>query len=310
MLTEKKYEMIPEFNLFRVKALRNFGLVTKGDIGGYIEKEDNLSHEGNCWVYDNAKVLHNARVYGNAVLHSNARVLHEAQVYGYAVLTDNVTVCDHAKIFGDANVGRDAVIRGKAAVYGFAQITGDAVIADKATVCDNAFVGGNAKIYDDTKVCSGAHISGDGCIVIKGNSLIEGTVRGSPQIIGAHVHPNVLITCGRLKGSSVVELLRCSLGVHPVNGVVRLFKRVRDSLRSEHDYSFIYPESGVVECPDYDPDPTVSCGEGLHFATNEYWPLDEGYKVLVADINLEDIICVLEGKARVKRATIVGVVSL
>ena len=37
--------------LRRVIALRSFGNVISGDVGGYIESEKNLSHEGNAWVY-------------------------------------------------------------------------------------------------------------------------------------------------------------------------------------------------------------------------------------------------------------------
>ena len=42
---EKKYEMFKEKEtdvLYRIRALRDFGYVKKGDIGGYIEKEENL----------------------------------------------------------------------------------------------------------------------------------------------------------------------------------------------------------------------------------------------------------------------------
>ena len=47
-----KYELTKESkgNLFRIKALKDFGNVKKGDLGGFIEKTDNLSQEGNCWV--------------------------------------------------------------------------------------------------------------------------------------------------------------------------------------------------------------------------------------------------------------------
>ena len=48
----KKYVMKPDAatGLFRVVALREFGFVAVGDVGGLIEYEANLSHEGNCWV--------------------------------------------------------------------------------------------------------------------------------------------------------------------------------------------------------------------------------------------------------------------
>ena len=74
----KKYELTAEFiekwgkKLFRIKALISFGSVEAGELGGYVEKEDNLAQTGNAWVsgnarvYGDAEVSDNARVYGNA----------------------------------------------------------------------------------------------------------------------------------------------------------------------------------------------------------------------------------------------------
>ena len=76
-----KYEMIPENGMFRIKALQDFGNIKKGDLGGLIEKEINLSQEGDCWVSRNAKV------FGNAVLHGNAKVFGTAEVFGNAIIT-------------------------------------------------------------------------------------------------------------------------------------------------------------------------------------------------------------------------------
>ena len=42
--------------LFRIKAKINFGAVEVGDIGGYIEKEENLSENGNAEVCGDARV--------------------------------------------------------------------------------------------------------------------------------------------------------------------------------------------------------------------------------------------------------------
>lgn len=53
----KKFELTDEFvtnvfghKLFRIKALVAFGDVEKGELGGFIEKEDNLSHDDNSAV--------------------------------------------------------------------------------------------------------------------------------------------------------------------------------------------------------------------------------------------------------------------
>lgn len=80
----KKYELTAEFiekwgkKLFRIKALISFGSVEVGELGGYVEKEDNLAQDGNAWVYGNA------RVYGNAEVYGNARVCGDAWVCGNA----------------------------------------------------------------------------------------------------------------------------------------------------------------------------------------------------------------------------------
>lgn len=75
----KKFELTAEFvtnvfgkKLFRIKALVAFGNVEKGELGGFIEKEDNLSHDGNAWVFGNAWVYGNAQVSGDARVYGDA----------------------------------------------------------------------------------------------------------------------------------------------------------------------------------------------------------------------------------------------
>ena len=87
----KKYEIITDQNdenYSRIRALIDFGDVKKGDIGGKIDNYDNLSQEGDCWVYHNAQVRGNAKVRvdakvsGNAKVYGDARVSGEVEVYG------------------------------------------------------------------------------------------------------------------------------------------------------------------------------------------------------------------------------------
>ena len=61
--------------LHRIKAVVEFGLVKVGDLGGWIEKEENLSHEGKAWVCGDAKVWGNAKVCGDAKVFSASHVL-------------------------------------------------------------------------------------------------------------------------------------------------------------------------------------------------------------------------------------------
>ena len=121
----KKFELTSEFitnifgtKLFRIKALIEFGNVKAGELGGFVEKEENLNHEGNAWVYGNAEVYGNARVYGNASVYANASVYGNAWVYGNARVCGNAWVCDDARVYGNAWVYGNARVCDDARVYG------------------------------------------------------------------------------------------------------------------------------------------------------------------------------------------------
>ena len=152
METTKKYELTDsaiEFNgstLYQIKALKDFSNVKAGDLGGWIEKEENLSQIGNAWIGGDAKVCKNAKVFGYA------------QVYGDAIVSDNAEVFGNAKVFGDAWVF------GKSKVYGNAEVHGNAKVYGNAQVYDNARVFGKSMVYGDAQVYGRARISGDASV--------------------------------------------------------------------------------------------------------------------------------------------------
>lgn len=104
----------------------SFGDVEVGDIGGYVEKETNLSHNGNAWIYDDAWVYDDARVSGNARIFGNARV------YGNTWIFDNARVYGNAWVSGDTRVLGDAWVSGNAEVSGNASVSGDAEVSGNA----------------------------------------------------------------------------------------------------------------------------------------------------------------------------------
>jgi carbonic anhydrase/acetyltransferase-like protein (isoleucine patch superfamily) len=78
--------------LFQLKASISFGSVKKGELGGYVTKEENLSEDGNAWVSGDAQVSGDAWVYGNALVCGNARVSGNAWVSGDARVSGNARV--------------------------------------------------------------------------------------------------------------------------------------------------------------------------------------------------------------------------
>ena len=116
----KKYEFTGETKrvelwnrtatLHRIKATVEFGFVKVGELGGWIEKEENLSHEGKAWVCGDAEVWGNAKVCGDAEVWGNAKVCGDAEVWGNAKVWGNAEVCGDAKVWGNAEVCGDAEV--------------------------------------------------------------------------------------------------------------------------------------------------------------------------------------------------------
>lgn len=143
----KKYElttgsmMYSGRKLFRIRALVTFGNVKEGEIGGWIEGEQNLSQFGEAWVGGNAKV------YGKA------QIWEDAQVYDDAVVFGNVWISDKAQICGHALVYDSAWVCGSALVCGIAQVWDNALICGQAFVSNEAQVHGKARICGEAKIC-------------------------------------------------------------------------------------------------------------------------------------------------------------
>jgi NDP-sugar pyrophosphorylase family protein len=139
---EKKYEFTDETNIFghkRIRALRDIPRYTvkKGDLGGFLQSENNLSHNGDCWIADNAEVSYNAIVYGDAI------------VFGTASVYGNAWVSGNANISGNAKVSGNAFVYDNARVFGHVNIFGD------ARVYDNAEISGNVNVTKNPVVISG-----------------------------------------------------------------------------------------------------------------------------------------------------------
>ena len=168
---EKKYILTDETieylgrTLHRIQAVKDFGTISAGTLGGYIESETNLDHTGNAWVSDNAWVFGDARVSDDAWVSDNAVVFGNVRVSGDAVVSDN------ARVDGNALVSDDAVVFGNVRVSGDARVSGNAWVSGNALVSDDAVVFGNVRVFGDAVVSDNARV--DGNAVVFGNAQIR-----------------------------------------------------------------------------------------------------------------------------------------
>ena len=179
----KKYELTDETiilgtrTLHRIKALKDFSDVKKGDLGGFIESETNLSHMGDCWIYD------------------------EAKVYDIATVTDNAQIKDYS------------VIRAGASVSEFAQITDEALMEDNSSAKGSCYVAGNCHFLGNSKVYGKAYIESS---ILGGNSQVCGSVRIHKTEIteNAIVCGNAIVVHAAFAGNCIVNSMSDFLTFH------------------------------------------------------------------------------------------------
>lgn len=101
----KKFELTSESivksgrTLYRIRALMAFGNVKEGELGGFLEKEENLAQDGCAWISGDAIICGNATVSENATVRGNATVSGDATVSGYAWVRGYATVSGDAWVF-------------------------------------------------------------------------------------------------------------------------------------------------------------------------------------------------------------------
>lgn len=139
-LTNETFEIqtgTKPITLHRIRALTTFTWthpyekqfrVNKGDLGGFIEKRENLSEEHHSWVGENAMV------YGESVVKDNALVRGQASVSGYAV------------------IGGNALVKDMVVVKDFAKVTGTAVVHEAVTVEDQTLIRNDVYVSGDERV--------------------------------------------------------------------------------------------------------------------------------------------------------------
>lgn len=151
----QKYEITdivhPQYPwLHRIRALRDVREdVHAGDLGGFVQSEENLSQEGQCWVANNAVAAEESYISGDAimwdyscargcaVISGKSRIGGEAIIEDHAIVTSgyvhgNVHISGNAKIFANAVTGGTPVIMEKASVYG--ELGGEIEVHEHAVI--------------------------------------------------------------------------------------------------------------------------------------------------------------------------------
>jgi UDP-3-O-[3-hydroxymyristoyl] glucosamine N-acyltransferase len=172
----------------RIIALRDFRNVRSGTIGGFIEHDENLSHDGDCWVADNAIAAGQSRVTQNAILRDRAMIDDYVAVSGSAIIQDDAFLYKNVFVYENANVGL------------------------KSYLTDAATVSGNSKIFCNYRYNKSGHVrlpNVSGIVEVRDCARLEGTISINERCIIAGnsiVRGNVKLNgCVRVDGNAIVE---------------------------------------------------------------------------------------------------------
>ena len=173
---EKKYELTDQtleikkaygdiITLYRIQALKDFDDVQKGDLGGYIEEEYNLSQKGDCWIYDDSTVYDYATVEGNARVSGNSNVYDHANVYGNSQVYDRVTINDYSEVCENSIVCNGSYVSGSSDINKNAKVINSSIVASCIT--------GHATVLGESELKS---------VIVKDSVIIKNTNIEGPNL--------------------------------------------------------------------------------------------------------------------------------
>ncbi|APV88669.1 hypothetical protein GQZ82_000120 [Salmonella enterica] len=135
--------------LRQVIAVTDFNDVKAGTSGGWVDADNVLSQQGDCWIYDE-----NAMAFAGTEITGNARITQPCTLYNNVRIGDNVWI-DRADISDGARISDNVTIqsssvRGECAIYGDARVLNQSeILAVQGLTHEHAQI---LQIYDRATV--------------------------------------------------------------------------------------------------------------------------------------------------------------
>ena len=212
----KKYELIKESKtifegreVYRIRALKDFRNVRAGDVGGWVCSYNNLSQEGNCWIYGNAKCLDHARIFDNAMIIDNSKMFDKSKMY------DNSMMCDNSMMYNNSMMCNRAIMRNSSMMLDNSKMFDNSIMYDDTVMCNSSIMLDNARMYYKAKMYGNA--------ILDGNKLLYGSINKSYKKIFQHHCENRLITAILTKENEILYSIGCQIGITKEKFIDRIY---------------------------------------------------------------------------------------
>lgn len=197
-------------NLWRIRALKTFGKVLKGEVGGFVEHADNLSQEGNCWIggdaqaSGNSMLVENAQMFGKAQAQDTVFMGGNSKAYESALLVEHAQLMNDVEVFGSSHI--QGLLSGRAKVGGHVTLQPDSLVTGNVIL---EFIGNVSTHFKavDNAILRG-HINFLGVYAFFGDDIkVHGNVTIDNSVIGegAELYGTASITGCKLGGTVKVH---------------------------------------------------------------------------------------------------------
>ena len=156
---------IVEIKLYRIQALKTFTkpggynpVVHVGELGGYVEAEDNLSQDGNCWIFDKARVKDGGKVLDDAIVYDKSLISKNSIVRGGSVVGGHCFVTNQS-VITDSRLEGNVIVNGHSIIHSGAYLYGE-IGVDQSEIVDLVNLIGRISIKQ-SKITAPLELSGD-----------------------------------------------------------------------------------------------------------------------------------------------------
>lgn len=156
---------IVEIKLYRIQALKTFTkpggynpVVHVGELGGYVETEDNLSQKGSCWLFDKARVKDGGKVLDDAIVYDKCLVSKNSIIRGGSVVGGHCFITNQSVII-DSRLEGNVIVNGHSTVHSGAYLYGEIGV-------DQSDIGGSVNLIGrisvkKSRITAPLELSGD-----------------------------------------------------------------------------------------------------------------------------------------------------
>ena len=199
-MENRKYEMtnitmeFEERTLYRIRALKNFRNVKAGDLGGWVSGKHNLSQEGDCWIYDEAKCMDNARMYHNSVMYNNAVMCDFSEMHGDSAMHNYSAMLDNSRMYNCSAMYDNSRMYNDSKMYSNSRMFDNSAMYNNAVMLDNSKMFENSRMYRDSRLKNKENLYGK--LVTKVDRFIEINNTGGRIVTGVLKDGKILYNIG------------------------------------------------------------------------------------------------------------------